>query len=74
MKLSKEEAEQGGGDGGEGDVESGGRRSGIWPASLEVTEGALRYRLKKLEAGPARDGRPDQPTALDGYADVVEAM
>ena len=39
-----------------------------------MTEGALRYRLKKLEAGPARDGRSDQPTALDGYVDVVEAI
>ncbi|WP_425154679.1 hypothetical protein [Candidatus Palauibacter sp.] len=41
---------------------------------LEVTEGALRYRLKKLEAGRARDGRSDQPTALDGYTAVVEAI
>ncbi len=41
---------------------------------LGVTEGALRYRLKKLEAGPARDGRADQATALDGYADVVEGI
>ena len=40
-----------------------------------VTEGALRYRLKKLEEGPGRDGRAGQPTAaLDGYAEVVEAI
>ena len=39
-----------------------------------MTEGALRYRLKKLEEGPDRDGRAGQPTALDGYAEVVEVI
>ena len=39
-----------------------------------MTEGALRYRLKNLEEGPRRDGWADQPTALDGYAEVVEAI
>lgn len=41
---------------------------------LGVTEGALRYRLKKLEEGPRRGGRADQPTALDGYGEAVEAI
>jgi len=43
---------------------------------LEVTEGALRYRLKKLEEeGPeAADGRADQATALDGYEEAVRAI
>ena len=40
---------------------------------LGVTDGALRYRLKKLEEKPGRDGR-DRPTVLDGYAEVVEAI
>ena len=39
-----------------------------------MTEGALRYRLKQLEEGPGKDGRADPPTALDGYAVVVEAI
>ena len=41
---------------------------------LGVTEGALRYRLKKLEEGPPRDERTDQPTALDGHEEAVEAI
>ena len=41
---------------------------------IGVTEGALRYRAEELEAGPGRDGRADQRTALDGYAEVVEAI
>ena len=41
---------------------------------LGVTEGAPRYRLKKLEEGPRRDGRAEQPTALDGYGEAVEAI
>ena len=32
---------------------------------LGVTEGALRYRLKKLEEGPGKDGRAGQPTVAD---------
>lgn len=40
---------------------------------LGVTEGALRYRIGKVgEAAP--DGRANQPTALDGYEDVVLAI
>ncbi|MCG8468368.1 MAG: alpha/beta fold hydrolase [Gemmatimonadetes bacterium] len=41
---------------------------------LGVTEGALRYRLKKLEEGPQEDGRSRQATALDGYEAVVEGI
>ncbi len=33
---------------------------------LGVTEGALRYRLKRLGAPERADGRSQQPTALDG--------
>ncbi len=62
MKLSKEH-------GGEGDGWSEAHRCGSWPAA-GVTEGALRYRLKKLDEGR----RADQPTALNGYAEAVEAI
>ncbi len=41
---------------------------------LGVTEGALRYRLKKLEDGASIDGRARQPTALDDYAAAVQAI
>ena len=41
---------------------------------LGVTEGALRYRLKRLEEGPGVDGRARQPTALDSYAAVVQTI
>ena len=41
---------------------------------IGVTEGALRYRAEEMEASPGRDGRADQRTALDGYAEVVEAI
>lgn len=41
---------------------------------LGVTEGALRYRLKKLDEGPSVDGRGRQSTALDDYTDAVEAI
>ncbi len=42
---------------------------------LEVSEGALRYRLRKLEDGAeASDGRADQTTALDGYEEAVRAV
>lgn len=41
--------------------------------ALGVTEGALRYRRKRLHAG-ATDGRAEQPTALDGFADAVTAV
>jgi Mu transposase, C-terminal domain len=39
-----------------------------------VTEGALRYRLKKLDTGAPADGRAKQATALDDYVDVVEVI
>lgn len=40
---------------------------------LGVTEGALRYRLKR--SGPEdEDGRANQPTALDGFEDVVHGI
>ena len=41
---------------------------------LGVTEGALRYRLKRLAEGPRPDGRSGQATALDGYMEAVEAI
>ena len=41
---------------------------------LGVTEGAVRYRLKRLGAGERSDGRGRQATALDGYEEVVEAI
>ena len=41
---------------------------------LGVTEGALRYRLKKLEEGPVVDGRTKQATALDRYVGAVQAI
>ena len=40
---------------------------------IDVTEGALRHRLKKVEE-PTRDGWAGQPTALDGYEDAVLAV
>ena len=41
---------------------------------LGVTESTLRYRLVRLE-GPERvDGRAEQPTALEGLEEVVEAI
>ena len=41
---------------------------------LGVTEGAVRYRLKRSGAGDQRDGRRGKVTALDGYEEVVEAI
>ena len=43
-------------------------------SQLGVTEGALRYRLKKLKGGPGEDGRARQPTALDGYEAAVHGI
>ena len=40
---------------------------------LGVTEGVVRYRLKKAEA-PDLDGRAEQSTALDGYEAAVRAI
>lgn len=41
---------------------------------LGVTEGALRYRLKRLREDSQEDGRARQPTALDGYEAAVEGI
>ena len=41
---------------------------------LGVTEGAVRYRLKRLGASCRPDGRTGKATALDGYEDAVEAI
>jgi len=41
---------------------------------LGVTEGAVRYRLKQLAAGPKEDGRKGKPTALDGKEAAVRAV
>ena len=41
---------------------------------LGVSEGALRYRLRRLEAGECIDGRRHKPTALDGLEEVVEQV
>jgi hypothetical protein len=42
-------------------------------ALLQVSEGALRYRRKRLASG-ARDRRADQGTALDGFEAAVTAV
>jgi len=39
---------------------------------LGVSEGTLRYRLKRLGEPECVDARTRQPTALDGYEEVVE--
>src|SRR5690554_6897292 len=41
---------------------------------MGVSEGALRYRLKKRAEGPGPDGRALQPTATDGYEDAIRAI
>ena len=41
---------------------------------LGVTEGAVRYRLKRPKEVGRSDGRAEQATALDGYEEVVEAI
>lgn len=43
-------------------------------SQLGVTEGALRYRLRKLAAGERVDGRSRKPTAVDGYALAVATV
>lgn len=51
-----------------------GRLSGRGAAqALGVTEGALRYRRKRLASG-ARDRRSDQATALDDFQDRVATV
>lgn len=41
---------------------------------LGVTEGALRYRLKRAGEVVRSDGRARQATALDGYEEAVAAV
>lgn len=41
---------------------------------LGVSEGALRYRVKRLAEADREDGRGRQPTALDGLEEVVEGV
>jgi transposase len=41
---------------------------------LQVTEGALRYRLRRRAEQPGPDGRSLQATAVDGYEDAVAAV
>ena len=41
---------------------------------LGVTEGALRYRLRRDAAGERPDGRRHQRAAADGYEDAIEAL
>jgi transposase len=40
---------------------------------LGVSDGTVRYRLKRLERGGA-DGRSNQPTAVDGYEAAIAAI
>ncbi len=41
---------------------------------LGVTEGALRYRLRKQAEGDRVDGRSRQPTAVDGFEEAIEVI
>ena len=41
---------------------------------LGVTEGALRYRLRKREAGPQVDGRSRQASGTDGFEEPIQAI
>jgi len=41
---------------------------------LGVSEGALRYRLKRRAAGVVVDGRSNQQTAVDGFEDLVHGL
>jgi transposase len=41
---------------------------------LGVTEGALRYRLRKRAAGPRVDGRSLQASAVDGYEEAIQTI
>lgn len=41
---------------------------------LGVTEGALRYHFRKEAEGRTEDGRRQQPTAVDGFEEAVEAI
>lgn len=41
---------------------------------LGVTEGALRYRLRRRAEGPRVDGRTRQPTAVDGFEGAIAVI
>jgi AcrR family transcriptional regulator len=41
---------------------------------LGVTEGALRYRLRKRADGPLIDGRSRRPTGVAGFEGAIQAM
>jgi hypothetical protein len=54
-------------------IQGGGFSGRAAAHALRVTEGALRYRRKRLASG-ARDGRARQPAALVGYEAVVDTL
>jgi transposase-like protein len=41
---------------------------------MGVTEGALRYRLKKRSQGEQPDGRAKKATSVDGFEEAVETI
>ena len=41
---------------------------------LGVTEGAVRYHMRKSEAPPRPDGRANKPTAVRGFEEAVDAL
>jgi len=43
-------------------------------AQLGVTEGAVRYRLKRVAEAPREDGRKGKKTSLDGHEGAVRAV
>ena len=47
------------------------RKLALW---MGVSEGAVRYRLRRRRSGEVGDGRALQPTALDGYEGAVEEI
>jgi hypothetical protein len=54
-------------------IRTGGLSGRQAATALGVTEGALRYRRRRLAEG-ARDRRADQTTALDGYEEALTAV
>jgi transposase len=54
-------------------IQQGGLSGRAAAHALGVTEGALRYRRKRLASG-AVDGRTQQPTALVGYEAAVDTL
>jgi predicted transcriptional regulator len=41
---------------------------------LGVTEGALRYRLKRRSEGEVPDGRSKKTTGVDGFGEAIETI